>query len=266
MSVLDDILRDKVDEVAQRAVRVGLSELQDQIQRNQNVVTTRPRGFASALQRTVDAGRSGVIAEVKKASPSKGLIRENFEPAAIARSYEAGGAACLSVLTDEKYFKGHDDYLRKARAVSTLPVLRKDFIVDEYQVWETRAIGADCLLLIVAALEASKLQELYALAKELNLDVLVEVHDEQEMQMALDLKCDLLGVNNRNLKTFETSLETTQKLSALAPSNTLLVSESGIHSKADIAYLRSLAVNCYLIGEAFMREEDPGMASRELVG
>ena len=264
--MLDDILKDKIDEVVQRTARVPLAKLQDQIRSNQDIEAAQPRGFVGALQRTIDSGHSGVIAEVKKASPSKGLIRQNFEPADIARSYEAGGAACLSVLTDQKYFQGHDNYLRDARAASTLPVLRKDFIVDDYQVWESRALGADCLLLIVAALEANKLQELYALAKELQLDVLVEVHDEKEMQLALDLNCDLLGVNNRNLKTFETSLEATQRLAALAPSSTLLVSESGIHSKADIAYLRSLDVNCYLIGEAFMREEDPGVALRELVG
>jgi len=266
MSVLDDILRDKAHEVKQREARVPLAQLQQTLDANSKDCAFDPRGFTRALKSRAAAGHSAVIAEVKKASPSKGLIRENFDPAEIAASYEAGGATCLSVLTDEQYFQGHDDYLRTARAASTLPVLRKDFIVADYQVWETRALGADCLLLIVAALSDAQLADLYGRARELQLDVLVEVHDEQELQRATRLGCDLLGVNNRNLKTFETSLNTTKALAALAPADALLVSESGIHSRTDIEFLRGLDVHCYLIGEAFMREDEPGEALQKLVG
>jgi len=243
MSVLDDILRDKAQEVTQRTAQTPLSKVKEQLKKNKELAAFAPRGFSTALKEKSARGVSAVIAEVKKASPSKGLIRENFDPDAIARSYEAGGATCLSVLTDQKYFQGNDDYLQTARAASSLPVLRKEFIVDDYQVWETRALGADALLLIVAALTAAQLQELYGRARELQLDVLVEVHDEQEMEQALALNCDLLGVNNRNLKTFETSLKTTERLAARAPEN---------------------ALNCYLIGEAFMRLGDPGEGLREL--
>lgn len=265
MSVLDDILRDKAQEVKERTAQTSLTKLKEQLSKNQELAGFNPRGFKSALQKKSSQGASAVIAEVKKASPSKGLIRENFDPDAIARSYEAGGAACLSVLTDQKYFQGQDDYLRTARAASTLPVLRKEFIVDDYQVWETRALGADALLLIVAALSPAQLHDLYGRAQELKLDVLVEVHNEQEMEQALELNCGLLGVNNRNLKTFETSLKTTERLAALAPESALLVSESGIHTRADIEYLRGLGVHCYLIGEAFMRLEDPGAGLSDLV-
>ena len=266
MSVLDDILRDKDHEVKQREAKVSLAQLQQTLDVNGNDRAFDPRGFTRALTSRAATGHSAVIAEVKKASPSKGLIRENFNPAEIAKSYEAGGATCLSVLTDQKYFQGHDDYLLAARAASTLPVLRKDFIVADYQVWETRALGADCLLLIVAALSDTQLADLYGRARELHLDVLVEVHDEEELHQATRLGCDLLGVNNRNLKTFETSLNTTRALAALAPANALLVSESGIHSREDIDFLRGLDVHCYLIGEAFMREKQPGEALQKLVG
>lgn len=266
MSILDDILRDKAHEVNERRAQASLNTIKEQLKANQNTATFKPRGFTNALRARSAEGLSAVIAEVKKASPSKGLIRENFNPEAIAKSYEAGGASCLSVLTDQKYFQGQDDYLITARAACALPVLRKEFIVDDYQVWETRALGADALLLIVAALSTVQLQDLYGRAHELELDVLVEVHDEQEMDQALALDCDLLGVNNRNLKTFETSLKTTERLAARAPKSALLVSESGIHSRTDIEYLRGLGVNCYLIGEAFMRAEDPGEGLRGLIG
>jgi len=265
MSVLDDILRNKAEEVVKRQEATSLGKVKERLRANQESASFSPRGFGKALQTQSAEGLSAVIAEVKKASPSKGLIRNNFDPEVIARSYESGGATCLSVLTDEKFFQGHDDYLRAARAATTLPVLRKEFIVDDYQVWETRALGADALLLIVAALSPTKLQDLYGRARQLNLDVLVEVHDEEEMDQALKLNCKLLGVNNRNLKTFETSLETTERLASRAPESALLVSESGIHTKADIAYLRGLGVHCYLIGEAFMRVDDPGEGLRELV-
>ncbi len=266
MSVLDDILRDKQQEVIDRAAKNPLAVLQATLEANQTNSEFAPRGFAAALHSTVKQQRSAVIAEVKKASPSKGLIRANFAPDEIARSYQAGGATCLSVLTDEKYFQGKDNYLLAARAAVNLPVLRKDFIVDDYQVWETRALGADCLLLIVAALSNTQLQALYGRARELDLDVLVEVHNEEELERAAALGCDLLGINNRNLKTFETSLETTRRLATLAPANALLISESGIHTPQDIEFLRGLNVHCYLIGEAFMRQADPGEALRDLVG
>lgn len=266
MSVLDDILRDKHTEVTRRREARSLADLQNALRNNAQDPAFKPRGFTQALRQRVAANRGAVIAEVKKASPSKGLIRENFDPAAIARSYEAGSATCLSVLTDEKYFQGHDTYLQQARAACSLPVLRKDFIVDDYQVWETRALGADCLLLIVAALADTQLADLYGRARELELDVLVEVHDEQELVRAVHLGGDLLGVNNRNLKTFETSLETTKKLAALAPPEALLVSESGIHSREDMHFLQALEVNCFLIGEAFMRKPEPGEGLRELLG
>jgi len=264
MSVLDDILRDKVDEVTQRQSATPLARHKDTLAALANDPAFAPRGFAQALRARQQRAASAVIAEVKKASPSKGLIRENFQPGPIATSYEAGGAACLSVLTDEKYFQGADSYLLAARAASKLPVLRKDFIVDSYQVWETRALGADCLLLIVAALSDTQLADFYGQAKEIGLDVLVEVHDAEELARTTALNVDLLGINNRNLKTFETSLNTTRELADLAPNNALLVSESGIHTRTDIEFLRELNVHCYLIGEAFMRKDDPGKALQAL--
>jgi len=266
VSVLDDILSDKVDEVARRQNATSLAQHKATVTRQTEDPNLAPRGFAAALRTRQASATSAVIAEVKKASPSKGLIRENFEPGSIAASYEAGGAACLSVLTDEKYFQGADSYLLAARAASALPVLRKDFIVDAYQVWETRALGADCLLLIVAALSDTQLADLYGQAHEIDLDVLVEVHDASELERAKALKPELLGINNRNLKTFETSLNTTKELASLAPQEALLVSESGIHTTSDIEFLRALNVHCYLIGEAFMRADDPGEALRVLTG
>jgi len=265
VSVLDDILRDKVEEVARRQNATPLAHHKTTVARQTEDPALAPRGFAAALRARQARATSAVIAEIKKASPSKGLIREHFEPGAIATSYEAGGAACLSVLTDEKYFQGADSYLLAARAASTLPVLRKDFIVDLYQVWETRALGADCLLLIVAALSDTQLADLYGQAREIGLDVLVEVHDTQELERAAALNVELLGINNRNLKTFETSLNITKELASLAPKNSLLVSESGIHTGSDIEFLRALNVHSYLIGEAFMRADDPGQALRTLI-
>ncbi len=225
------------------------------------------RGFASALNRAVSAGRSAVIAEIKKASPSKGVIREHFDPSAIARAYEAGGATCLSVLTDEHFFLGHDDYLRTARAAVALPVLRKDFTIDAYQVAEARVLGADCVLLIVAALEPARLRELHDLAVSLGLDVLVEAHDAPELARALALSPRLVGINNRNLKTFETRIETTLGLLEAVPADgPLVVTESGIHTPADVAQLRAAGVGAFLVGEAFMRAEDPGQALKALFG
>jgi indole-3-glycerol phosphate synthase len=219
-----------------------------------------PRGFEEALRTAVGQGRAAVIAEVKKASPSKGVLREHFVPAEIARSYAEHGAACLSVLTDEPFFQGAPAYLAEARAASALPVLRKDFIVDEYQVHESRAIGADCILLIVACLDDAQLAGFEACAHELGMGVLVEVHDRPELERALRLKTPLVGVNNRNLRTFEVSLDTTLALQPLLPADRLLIAESGILARSDVQRLRSAGVHAFLVGEAFMRAADPGRA------
>ncbi|MEN8175254.1 MAG: indole-3-glycerol phosphate synthase TrpC [Pseudomonadota bacterium] len=223
-----------------------------------------PRGFADAIAARIAAGKPGVIAEIKKASPSKGVLREDFQPAEIARSYAANGAACLSVLTDVDYFQGGDEYLRQARAACDLPVIRKDFIIDPYQVYEARAIGADCILLIVACLEDGQMRELNDLAQELGMDVLIEVHDGEELERALQVSNRLLGVNNRNLRTFEVSLETTLDLMDKIPADRILVTESGIHTREDVKLMRDQGVDAFLVGEAFMRAEDPGARLAEL--
>jgi len=223
-----------------------------------------PRGFADALRAKIAAGQAAVIAEVKKASPSKGVIRQHFVPAEIAASYAAHGAACLSVLTDQRFFQGHADYLRQARAACTLPVLRKDFMIDPYQVLEARAMGADCILLIAASLSDGQMAELEACASELGLDVLVEVHDGDELDRALRLKTPLLGINNRNLRTFEVTLDTTLGLLPRVPAGRLLVTESGILGRADVQRMRDAQVHAFLVGEAFMRAADPGVALAEL--
>jgi indole-3-glycerol phosphate synthase len=224
------------------------------------------RGFEAALRARIAAGRAGVIAEIKKASPSKGLIRESFDPPAIAASYERAGAACLSVLTDAKYFQGSDDYLVAARNACRLPVLRKEFILDEYQVAESRALGADALLLIVSALEDARLAGLNACARDYGLDVLVEVHDAAELERALALPGALLGINNRNLRTFDVSLHTTLELLPRVPEGRLVVTESGIVAQRDVAQMRRHGVNAFLVGEAFMRAPDPGAALTALFG
>ena len=257
--ILDRILARKVEEIAERSALTPLAEL---VARCSDLADTR--GFAAAIESRIDAGQPAVIAEVKKASPSKGVIRAEFDPAAIARSYESGGAACLSVLTDADFFQGSEVYLGQARAACALPVLRKDFTIDPYQVYEARAIGADCILLIVAALDDERLLELSLLAAELDLDVLVEVHDEDELERALELPAPLIGVNNRNLRSFEVSLETTLRLRARVPAERLLVTESGIATRADVARLRAAGVDSFLVGETFMRASDPGTALREL--
>lgn len=222
------------------------------------------RGFAAVLAGRVAAGDAAVIAEIKKASPSKGVIRDDFDPGEIARAYAAGGATCLSVLTDRDFFQGHEDYLVAARAVCDLPVIRKDFIIDEYQVAESRVIGADCILLIVAALDDAALAGLYAAAKEQGLDVLVEVHDGDELERALGLELELIGINNRDLRSFDTRLETTLDLLDQVPEGCLVVTESGIHSREDVALMRNNGVHAFLVGEAFMRAPDPGQALRDL--
>jgi len=222
------------------------------------------RGFVEALRTRMQAGRPAVIAEIKRASPSKGLLREPFDPAAIARSYADHGAACLSVLTDVEFFRGAPEYLGLARTESGLPALRKDFMIDPYQMYEARAWGADCILLIVSALDRAQMHELEALALALGMAVLVEVHDEAELDVALELKTPLIGVNNRNLRTFETSLDTTLNLLPRIPAGRLLITESGIATRADVERLRSRGINGFLVGEAFMRAEDPGKALQEL--
>lgn len=251
--ILKKIIARKIEEINERKSRCDLSGIRARAQQ-----ADACRGFVSAIKNRIDAGRSGVIAEIKKASPSKGVIREDFHPAEIAASYEKAGAACLSVLTDADFFQGSEEYLQQARAACSLPVIRKDFIIDPYQVYEARAIGADCILLIVAVLNDTQLEELSALAQELNMDVLVEVHDAEELQRALLLKLPLVGINNRNLRTFEVSLDTTLDLLKQIPRDRIVVTESAIHSKQDVTLMREHNVNAFLVGEAFMRAENPG--------
>jgi indole-3-glycerol phosphate synthase len=222
-----------------------------------------PRGFQSALRSALDFGPA-VIAEVKKASPSAGIIREDFQPDDIARSYASAGAACLSVLTDKDFFQGEAKFLQLARGACSIPVLRKDFIIDPWQILESRVMGADCILLIVSALEQTVLQELLSMAKGCDLDVLVEVHDEIEMERALSLDHELIGVNNRNLNTFETSLVTSERLKKMLSPDQLLVTESGIRTNADVKRMQAAGINSFLVGEAFMRESDPGQALRQM--
>ncbi|NYT62643.1 indole-3-glycerol phosphate synthase TrpC [Alcaligenaceae bacterium] len=222
------------------------------------------RGFARAIENKIALGKPAVIAEIKKASPSKGVIRENFNPVDIASSYAAHGAACLSVLTDVKFFQGSYDYLRQARAACTLPVLRKDFMIDPYQIVHARAIGADCILLIVAALAPQQLREFEDIATELGMDVLVEVHDRAELDLALELKTSLVGINNRNLRSFETSLQTTLDLLSAIPEGKRVITESGILTVDDVKLMRDNNVQAFLVGEAFMRAEEPGAALQEL--
>lgn len=257
--ILKKILQRKQQEIAERSKRLPINLLQ-QLAENAEPV----RGFVEALERKLAAGQSAVIAEVKKASPSKGVLREDFRPAEIAMSYENGGAACLSVLTDQDFFQGHEDYLKQARTVCKLPVIRKDFIIAPYQVFEARAIGADCILLIVAALDDDQLDQLSQLAIQLDMDVLVEVHNEEELHRALVLNLPLIGINNRDLHTFETSLETTIKLLNFIPDEMIVITESGILGKEDVTFMREHGVNGFLVGEAFMRADEPGEALANL--
>ncbi len=257
--ILKRILSHKQEEIVQRSAVTPLPELRKRAD-NASAV----RGFAKSMEIKLDRGESAVIAEIKKASPSKGVIRENFDPVQIARSYEKAGAACLSVLTDENFFQGHDDYLVMARDACKLPVIRKDFMVDDYQVYESRALSADCILLIVAALDDARLTSLYQLANELGMDVLVEVHDEYELDRAMKLDLSFVGINNRNLHNFETHLSTTTGLLKLLPKECFVVTESGIHSHADVQFMRDHGVNAFLVGEAFMRVAEPGELLLEL--
>jgi len=257
--ILKKIVARKWQEIEARAARVPVTELQAR-----QAGADAPRGFAAAIEAKIAAGNAGVIAEIKKASPSKGVLRADFRPAEIAASYAASGAACLSVLTDVDFFQGGDDYLRQARAACELPVIRKDFIVDPYQVHEARVLDADCILLIAACLEDGQMRELNDLAHELGMDVLVEVHDAAELERALKLDNRLVGINNRNLRTFEVSLDTTLDLLAGIPADRRVVTESGIHAPADVALMRDHGVHAFLVGEAFMRADDPGAKLAEL--
>ncbi len=257
--ILERILARKREEIAARESR----EARDSVVARARAASPA-RGFVDALRRRIAAGEAGVIAEIKKASPSKGVIREDFDVVGIAAGYEQGGAACLSVLTDRDFFQGHEDYLVAARAACALPVIRKDFVIDGYQVDESRALGADCILLIVAALDDGALARLYADALGYGMDVLVEVHDRAELERALALEPELVGINNRNLRTFETRLETTLDLLDAIPATSLVVTESGIHTREDVARMRAAGVHAFLVGEAFMRQPDPGAALRSL--
>lgn len=259
--ILLKILQRKQQEISERSQRVPLEKVRQLAEEALPI-----RGFAEAMESRLLQGQAAVIAEVKKASPSKGVLRENFDPAAIAESYQRGGAACLSVLTDEDFFQGHQRYLELARDACDLPIIRKDFIIDPYQVFEARSMGADCILLIVSALDDDQLEDLSQLAIQLDMDVLVEAHDVAELERALVLNLPMVGINNRNLHTFETSLDTTLSLLNQIPDGTMVITESGIHTRADVARMREHGVNGFLIGEAFMRADDPGAALADLFG
>jgi indole-3-glycerol phosphate synthase len=257
--ILKKILTRKAVEIAERSRTISLGSLQQQAE-----AADAPRGFIRALLQKTKAGKAAVIAEIKKASPSRGVLREDFNPAQIAASYEKGGAACLSVLTDIDFFQGADAYLLEARAACALPVLRKDFFLDPYQVYEARVMGADCILLIVAALDDAMLLELLQLAGQLGMDVLVEVHAADELERALALPARLIGVNNRDLRTFNTSLETTLGFLEQIPDDRIVVTESGINTSADVALMRANGVDVFLVGEAFMKAAEPGEKLAEL--
>lgn len=253
--ILNKIVEVKREEVAAARKKKSLEAMRADAE--SRVLT---RGFETALRAKIAQGQAAVIAEVKKASPSKGVLRADFIPADIAQSYAEHGAACLSVLTDRQFFQGEPDYLKQARASCDLPVLRKDFMVDPYQIYESRAMGADCILLIAACLDDARMAELEAIARSLDMAVLVEVHDAAELERALKLKTPLVGINNRNLRTFEVSLDTTLAMLAQVPADRLLITESGILAKADVQKMRAAGVHAFLVGEAFMRAEDPGAA------
>ncbi len=258
-TILKKIVERKHEEIAERSAVTSISELIKQAK-----AQAPCRGFVQSMQQKLDAGLSAVIAEAKKASPSKGVIRENFDPAAIAKSYEQGGAACLSVLTDKDFFQGCEAYLQQARNACQLPVIRKDFMVDPYQIVEARAIGADCILLIAACLDDTQMVELNTVAQEQALDVLIEVHNREELDRTLGLGNTLVGINNRDLNTFETSLQTTFDLLPFIPNDRIVVTESSIHTPADVAAMREHNVNAFLVGETFMRAEQPGEKLRKL--
>jgi indole-3-glycerol phosphate synthase len=259
--ILKKILDHKMGEVSLSKIAMPLSELRARV-----AGLPPTRAFRAALLRTSDANRTAIIAEVKKGSPSKGVIRADFDPLRIAAIYAENGAACLSVLTDEHFFMGSLEYLKKIRKIVKLPLLRKDFIFDPYQVYEARSAGADAILLIAAMLDLPMLKDLASLAGELALDVLLEVHEEKELEKALEVECGMIGINNRNLRTFETNLETTERLAPLVPSDRLIVAESGINSRQEILHLHKFGAKVFLIGESLMREPDIGSKLREFLG
>jgi indole-3-glycerol phosphate synthase len=258
-TILKNILARKREEISERSAVMSADQLLEKA-----LSASAPRGFAAAMAAKIAAGESAVIAEIKKASPSKGVIREDFDPAAIAKSYADGGAACLSILTDVDFFQGADEYLQQAREACNLPVIRKDFIIDKYQIYEARAMGADCILLIVSALAEDQLNHLHEVAISLGMDVLIEVHDAAELAIALKLDNPMVGINNRNLHSFEVSLENTYQLLEQIPANKIVITESGIHSRDDVAAMRKQNVHAFLVGEAFMRSEEPGERLSEM--
>ncbi len=257
--ILKKIILRKEQEIAERLQKCSLDDLIKSVADGSPV-----RSFVKSMQQRISNGEAAVIAEIKKASPSKGVMRENFIPAEIAKSYEKGGASCLSVLTDIDFFQGSDEYLQQARAACNLPVIRKDFMIDPYQVYEARALGADCILLIVAVLSDEQMSSLYHLARELGMDVLIEVHDEEELLRSLPLGATLVGINNRNLRNFETSLDNTLDLLEKIPEDRIVVTESGIHTAEHVKLMRDHHVNAFLVGEAFMRAEEPGDELKKL--
>ena len=257
--ILKTILQRKTEEISERSAKINRQEMHERAQAADPV-----RGFIAAIEQRIADHQSAVIAEIKKASPSKGVLRERFDPSAIAQSYQQHGAACLSVLTDRDFFQGAEDYLQQARKACSLPVIRKDFIIDPYQVAEARAINADCILLIVAALDDASLQQLLDQAHELHMDVLMEVHDDTELERALTTGARLIGINNRNLRTFETRLSTTIDMLDSIPDDRIVVTESGIHTPDDVKLMREHNVHAFLVGEAFMRADDPGEKLAEL--
>lgn len=258
-TILKKILARKQQEIAERSAVISSEQLLEQAK-----LASLPRGFAAAMAAKIAAGESAVIAEIKKASPSKGVIREDFDPAAIAASYAKGGAACLSVLTDVDFFQGADEYLKIARAACDLPVIRKDFIIDEYQIYEARAMAADCILLIVSALTEEQLGHLHQVALSLGMDVLIEVHDAAELEVALKFDNPMVGINNRNLHSFDVSLENTYQLLDQIPDGKIVITESGINSREDVAAMAAKNVHAFLVGEAFMRSPEPGERLSEM--
>ncbi|MCX7545520.1 indole-3-glycerol phosphate synthase TrpC [Marinicella gelatinilytica] len=264
-NMLTDIMHSKSSEVTALKATLSIKDLEDRIKAlNEDESLPARRHFIRALQDKISQEKPAVIAEIKKASPSKGVISEDFNPESIAQSYQQGGAACLSVLTDEPYFQGHDDYLMLAKKVTDLPVLRKDFIIDPWQIYQSKALGADCILLIAACLNDDDLMHMTLLAQDLDMDVLMEVHDEEELTRALKTPAKLIGINNRNLKTFDTDIATSERLLELMDGDRLVVSESGIRNHDDIVRLQASGIHCFLIGESLMRESNPGLALERL--